>query len=200
MNDNSENLADNDENPTPSLDATLDTSKGESHGDSLIEDSKEEMDLDDMDEEEENEDDDEDEEDDDEDEEDDEKELNTEMDYDDTFKLFEDDDEKSSSNTTQSIADIEFPTLSGKESGKKIEEDMLHNIPVGLSVELGRTKISLQEVFELNEGSIIELERLVGEPLDLVINGQTIAQGEVVAIDNNYGLRITNVLAKTQKE
>ena len=74
---------------------------------------------------------------------------------------------------------------------------MLHNIPVNLSVELGRTKISLKEVMDLNEGSIIELERLVGEPLDLVVNGQIIAQGEVVAIDNNYGLRITNVVAQT---
>ena len=51
------------------------------------------------------------------------------------------------------------------------------------------------EVYELTEGSIIELDRLVGEPLDLVVNGQIIAQGEVVAIDNNYGFRITNIVS-----
>ena len=95
------------------------------------------------------------------------------------------------------VSDVEFPELQEEKTQHKIEGDMLHNIPVNLSVELGRTKISLKEVMELNEGSIIELERLVGEPLDLVVNGQIIAQGEVVAIDNNYGLRITNVIAQT---
>ena len=66
-----------------------------------------------------------------------------------------------------------------------------------VSVELGRSQISLKEVLDLSEGSIVELQRLVGEPLDLVVNGQIIAQGEVVAIDNNYGLRITNVIARS---
>ena len=55
------------------------------------------------------------------------------------------------------------------------------------------SKISLKEIFELSEGAIIELERMVGEPLDLVVNGQVVAQGEVVAIDNNYGLRVTGI-------
>ena len=63
---------------------------------------------------------------------------------------------------------------------------------------MGRSRVSLKEVFELTEGSIIELERLVGEPLDLVVNGQIIAQGEVVAIDNNYGFRVTNIISNTQ--
>ena len=67
---------------------------------------------------------------------------------------------------------------------------------MNVSVELGRAKISLKEVFELTEGAIIELDRLVGEPLDLVVNGQVVAQGEVVAIDNSYGLRVTNIIAK----
>ena len=56
--------------------------------------------------------------------------------------------------------------------------------------------ISLREIFELTEGSIIELDRLVGEPLDLVVNGQIVAQGEVVAIDNNFGLRIKSILSQ----
>lgn len=98
----------------------------------------------------------------------------------------------------QNISDIEFPNLSDEITGKKVELDVFSKIPVTVSVELGRAQISLKEVFELTEGSIIELERLVGEPLDLVVNGQTIAQGEVVAIDNNYGLRITQVIARPQ--
>lgn len=102
--------------------------------------------------------------------------------------VMEDDDD-------EAISDIQFPSLSNEDTGRKVEMDVFSNIPVNLSVELGRSQISLKEVFELTEGSIIELERLVGEPLDLVVNGQIIAQGEVVAIDNNYGLRITHVVA-----
>ncbi len=93
------------------------------------------------------------------------------------------------------IADIQFPELTNEPSGRRVELDMFGNIPVSVSVELGRSQISLKEVFDLCEGSIIELERLVGEPLDLVVSGQVVAQGEVVAIDNNYGLRVTNVVS-----
>ncbi|MBT5855673.1 flagellar motor switch protein FliN [bacterium] len=98
------------------------------------------------------------------------------------------------------IAQIEFPDLgSDQVGGKRFEDDIFSNIPVKVSVELGRSKLSLKEVYELTEGSIIELERLVGEPLDLVINGQVIAQGEVVAIDNKYGLRIKTLVSKPSR-
>lgn len=100
--------------------------------------------------------------------------------------------------TSHHISDIQFPTLSRMDQGSKMESDVFSNIPVNVSVELGRSKISLKEIFELTEGSIIELDRLVGEPLDLVVNGQVVAQGEVVAIDNNYGLRVTRVTATPQ--
>ena len=95
-----------------------------------------------------------------------------------------------------SIADIEFPEVSESFKGQTIEADIFSNIPVEVSAELGRSNISLKEIFELSEGSIIELEKLVGEPLDLVVNGQVIAKGEVVAIDNNFGLRIKTVISK----
>jgi flagellar motor switch protein FliN/FliY len=100
--------------------------------------------------------------------------------------------------STHHISDIQFPSLSRGDQGAKMESDVFSNIPVNVSVELGRSKISLKEIFELTEGSIIELDRLVGEPLDLVVNGQVVAQGEVVAIDNNYGLRVTRVTATPQ--
>ncbi|MBT5953253.1 flagellar motor switch protein FliN [bacterium] len=93
------------------------------------------------------------------------------------------------------VSNIQFPKLSPIEGSSALEQDIFSSIPVNVSVELGRSNVSLKEVYELSEGSIIELERLVGEPLDLVVNGQIIAQGEVVAIDNNYGLRVTNILS-----
>lgn len=92
-----------------------------------------------------------------------------------------------------SVADVSFPMLTPTVGGQKLEEDVFSRIPVTVSVELGRCKVSLKDVFELSDGAIVELDRLVGEPLDLVVNGQVIAQGEVVAVDNNYGLRITSI-------
>ncbi|RAP31229.1 flagellar motor switch protein FliN [Candidatus Marinamargulisbacteria bacterium SCGC AG-414-C22] len=94
-----------------------------------------------------------------------------------------------------SVSNIEFPEIEDSHEGEKIEKGVFSNIPVQVSVELGRSTISLKEIYELSEGSIIELDRLVGEPLDLVVNGQVIAHGEVVAIDNNFGLRIKSIIA-----
>ncbi len=94
------------------------------------------------------------------------------------------------------IKRIKFPELEADERGGKLEGKTLGDIPVQVTVELGRTQMSLREVLELQEGSIVELDRLAGEPLDLKVGGQLIAQGEVVAVDDYYGLRITNVIVK----
>ncbi|MFH1710273.1 MAG: flagellar motor switch protein FliN [bacterium] len=89
---------------------------------------------------------------------------------------------------------IQFPELAEVEHGSKIQDRTLGDIPVEVSVELGRTHMSLKELLDLKEGSIVELDRLAGEPLDLKVSGQLVAQGEVIAIDDYYGLKITNVL------
>ncbi|MCX5750885.1 MAG: flagellar motor switch protein FliN [Candidatus Saganbacteria bacterium] len=94
------------------------------------------------------------------------------------------------------IKKVLFPDLSEGETGQKINQKALGDIPVQVTVELGRTQMTLRDVLDLAEGGIIELDRLAGEPLDLKVGGQLIAQGEVVAIDDSYGLRITNVLLK----
>ncbi len=119
-----------------------------------------------------------------------------EMDYDD----FEKPSTTSRGYSSPTVSDIQFPTLSDEDTpGRKVDTDVFSSIPVSVSVELGRSRVSLKEVFELSEGSIIELERMVGEPLDLVVNGQIVAQGEVVAIDNNYGLRVTHIISNSRK-
>ena len=89
---------------------------------------------------------------------------------------------------------IQFPELTEMERGGKFQDRTLGDIPVEVSVEMGRTHMSLKDVLDLKEGSIVELDRLAGEPLDLKISGQLVAQGEVIAIDDYYGLKITNVL------
>jgi flagellar motor switch protein FliN/FliY len=70
----------------------------------------------------------------------------------------------------------------------------LHDVPVELAVEVGRTKMTIREALALGPGSIVTLNRLAGEPVDLLVNGKPIARGEVVVIDEEFGLRVTEVL------
>src|SRR6201996_2289828 len=75
------------------------------------------------------------------------------------------------------------------------ELSRLHEVPVELAVEVGRTKMTIREALALGPGSIVTLNRLAGEPVDLLVNGKPIARGEVVVIDEEVGLRVTEVLA-----
>jgi flagellar motor switch protein FliN len=72
----------------------------------------------------------------------------------------------------------------------------LSAVPVDLSVEIGRARMSVGETLELREGSVVTLDRMAGEPVDLLVNGKPIARGEVVVIDEQFGLRLTQVLAE----
>lgn len=99
-------------------------------------------------------------------------------------------------NETFGVDKIRFTELSEDVVGPRIDSKMLADIPIEAIVELGRAKITLREVLDLAEGSIISLGRLAGEPLDIKVGGQTVAQGEVIAVDDFYGIRITKVNIK----
>ena len=73
--------------------------------------------------------------------------------------------------------------------------ERLHDVPVELAVEIGRTRMTIGETLALGPGSIITLNRLAGEPVDLLVNGKPIARGEVVVIDEEFGLRVTEVVS-----
>src|SRR2546421_1732176 len=75
------------------------------------------------------------------------------------------------------------------------ELERLYEVPVELAVEVGRTQMTIREALALGPGSIVTLNRLAGEPVDLLVNGKPIARGEVVVIDEEFGLRVTEVLA-----
>lgn len=77
--------------------------------------------------------------------------------------------------------------------------DMIMDIPVKLTVELGRTKLTIKQLLELTQGSVIELDGLAGEPMDILINGYLIAQGEVVVVDDKYGIRITEIITPSER-
>ena len=77
--------------------------------------------------------------------------------------------------------------------------DLILDIPVDISMEVGRTKISIRNLLQLNQGSVVELDRLAGEPLDVLVNGTLIAHGEVVVINEKYGIRLTDVISTAER-
>jgi flagellar motor switch protein FliN len=80
-------------------------------------------------------------------------------------------------------------------AGDSPELERLYDVPVELAVEIGRTHMTIRETLALGPGSIVTLNRLAGEPVDLLVNGKPIARGEVVVIDEEFGLRVTEVVA-----
>ena len=89
----------------------------------------------------------------------------------------------------------EQPLKAGGE--ESVNLNLLMDINLEIVVELGRTKKRINEILELSQGSIIELDRVSGEPVDLLINGKVVAKGEVVVIDEYFGVRITEIISKT---
>jgi flagellar motor switch protein FliN/FliY len=77
--------------------------------------------------------------------------------------------------------------------------DLLLDIPLKVTVELGRTKKQIKEILELSQGSIIELDKLAGEPVDILVNQKLIAKGEVVVIDENFGVRVTDIISQVDR-
>lgn len=77
--------------------------------------------------------------------------------------------------------------------------DMILDIPVQLTVELGRTKLSIRNLLQLAHGSVVELEGLAGEPMDVLVNGTLIAQGEVVVVNDKFGIRLTDIISPAER-
>jgi flagellar motor switch protein FliN len=77
--------------------------------------------------------------------------------------------------------------------------DLILDIPVALTVELGRTKIPIKHILQLAQGSVIELDALAGEPMDVLVNGCLIAQGEVVVVNEKFGIRLTDIVTPSER-
>lgn len=97
------------------------------------------------------------------------------------------------------VSQPSFQMLDGHAQVEGDNLDLLMDIPLNLSVVLGTSKKSVREILSFNTGSVIELEKLTDEPLDILLNGKLIAQGEVVVINDNFGVRITNILSQSQR-
>ena len=80
-----------------------------------------------------------------------------------------------------------------------INPEVLQNISVAIKVEVGRTKMKIRDLLRLTQGSVVELERIAGEPLDLLVNDTVVAQGEVVLVNDRYGIRLTRVVPASDR-
>lgn len=94
-----------------------------------------------------------------------------------------------------------FEALSeGRGDGKnKVDLDVVLDIPVTLQLEIGRAKVSIRNLLSYTQGSVIEMDRLAGEPLDLLVNGTLIAHGEVVVVNDKFGVRLTDVISPQER-
>ena len=93
-----------------------------------------------------------------------------------------------------------FKALESNDIAGSLQDiDLIMDIPVKLTVELGRTKMTIKELLRLTQGSVVALEGLAGEPLDILINGYLIAQGEVVVVADKYGVRITDIITPSER-
>ncbi|MGI5310107.1 flagellar motor switch protein FliN [Rheinheimera sp. WS51] len=82
---------------------------------------------------------------------------------------------------------------------EKRKLDTILDIPVTISMEVGRAKISIRNLLQLNQGSVVELDRVAGEPLDVLVNGTLIAHGEVVVVNDKFGIRLTDVISQIER-
>ena len=112
-------------------------------------------------------------------------------------------DERSGEPESGGVLQGESPrpfSASGPASDGPVRDiNMVLDIPVQLSVELGRTKVSIKHILQLGQGSVVELDALAGEPMDVLVNGYLIAQGEVVVVNEKFGIRLTDVVTPSER-
>jgi flagellar motor switch protein FliN/FliY len=100
----------------------------------------------------------------------------------------------------ESVAPAEFTKFSNTPVGAAGNDlNMILDIPVQLTVELGRTRIPIKHILQLAQGSVVELETMAGEPMDVLVNGFLIAQGEVVVVNDKFGIRLTDIVTPSER-
>jgi flagellar motor switch protein FliN len=103
---------------------------------------------------------------------------------------------------TAELEEVDSQIESKKSSATKADEinlDVILDVPVTLSMEIGRTQINIRNLLQLNQGSVVELDRFAGEPLDVLVNGTLIAHGEVVVVNDKFGIRLTDIISLSER-
>lgn len=106
---------------------------------------------------------------------------------------------KATQPATQPAAESVFKPLAGTGGSIGNDIDLIMDVPVQLTVELGRTRLTIKNLLQLGQGSVVELDGLAGEPMDIYVNGYLIAQGEVVVVEDKYGIRLTDIITPSER-
>lgn len=98
----------------------------------------------------------------------------------------------------------EFPNFDDQKTvananSDEVKLDVILDVPVTISLEIGRTKINIRNLLQLNQGSVVELDRFAGEPMDVLVNGTLIAHGEVVVVNDKFGIRLTDIISPSER-
>jgi flagellar motor switch protein FliN len=91
------------------------------------------------------------------------------------------------------------PAVAEKAASRDVNLDVILDVPVTLSLEVGRTRLPIRSLLQLNQGSVVELERAAGEPLDVFVNGTLVAHGEVVVVNEKFGIRLVDVISPAER-
>jgi len=111
-------------------------------------------------------------------------------------------DEQAQTEAADNVEQAPMQNLVEEDAGISMGDaslDVILDIPISISIEVGSTKISIRNLLKLNQGSVVELDRLAGEPLDVLVNGTLIAHGEVVVVNEKYGIRLTDVISAAER-
>lgn len=106
---------------------------------------------------------------------------------------------KATASNTMDTASFEALSAERGDSTNKVDLDVVLDIPVTLQLEIGRAKVSIRSLLSYTQGSVVEMDRLAGEPLDLLVNGTLIAHGEVVVVNDKFGVRLTDVISPQER-
>jgi flagellar motor switch protein FliN/FliY len=102
------------------------------------------------------------------------------------------------------VSSVEFPEFTEHKNQSnygagEVKLDVILDVPVTLSLEIGRTKINIRNLLQLNQGSVVELDRFAGEPMDVLVNGTLVAHGEVVVVNDKFGIRLTDIISPNER-
>ncbi|MBD3336773.1 MAG: flagellar motor switch protein FliN [Candidatus Eisenbacteria bacterium] len=107
---------------------------------------------------------------------------------------------RESQNGSPSVQTVDFPRLrEDLEDGAEANLELLYDVELPIAVELGRAAMQIADILELGPGSVVELDRMAGEPVDILVNGVRIGKGEVVVVDERFGIRITHLLSRRDR-
>ena len=99
----------------------------------------------------------------------------------------------------EEVVDEEGSETAGEESGEPASLDLILDIPLAVTVELGRSKMLINDLLQLGQGSVIELTKLVGDPLEVLVNNKLVARGEVVVVNEKFGVRLTDIVTPMER-